>query len=108
MKRPAGSRDLADPDCLGRCGDSQGPFYVIAIKLRDGLICDASFRTFLCPWAVAVGSALMVQLSGKTPKEASTIEEAVIEVELGGIPRDRRYCISMALQALRSALNQAA
>jgi NifU-like protein involved in Fe-S cluster formation len=89
----------------GRSGqEGQGPFYVMNLRLAEGRIASATFRTVGCPWSVKIGSALVKLVEGKTPRQACYVTEEDVEREMGGVPRDRIHYLPLAIQALRSAL----
>jgi NifU-like protein len=105
MQSPHGVEPVVPPDLVGRSGhEGQGPFYEITLKLTDGTITGASFRTVGCPWSNGIGSALTKLAEGKTPPDAFRITEADVEKELGGVPRDKIHYLPLAIQALRNAL----
>jgi cysteine desulfurase len=96
---------LDDPDGKGSdtnpsCGDRTS----IAVRVTDGRIADARFRTFGCVAAIASASALTELAKGRTMDEARAIEAADVIGALGGLPARKEGCALMAVGALRAAL----
>jgi nitrogen fixation protein NifU and related proteins len=105
MKSPIGCGRIASANKVGRCGhESSGPFLILFLKLSNSVIEDCSYQTYMCPWAIASGSVLVSLIKGRTLKDAAEVSEATIESELGGVPRNKRYCLGLSLEALRDAL----
>lgn len=102
------SDPAAPAEVVGRSGEEgQGPFYVITLKIADGVIRSASYRTYGCPWACKIGDKLTELATGKTPAEAFRLTEVEIDVEVGPIPRPKRHLPPMAIGALRDAVARA-
>jgi hypothetical protein len=90
---------------VGRCGvEGQGPFYVVNLKLAEGRIVSATCRSIGCVWSDKIGAVLAAAVTGKTPYEACFVTEAVLESELGDVPRSKKHFLLLAVRALRSAL----
>ncbi|MBM4433726.1 MAG: iron-sulfur cluster assembly scaffold protein [Chloroflexi bacterium] len=94
-----------DPDGKGSdtnpaCGDRT----TITVRLRDGRIEDARFRTFGCVAAIASASALTELVRGRAVAEARAVEPADVIAALGGLPARKEACAVMAVGALRAAL----
>ena len=95
---------ISEADLVGRSGRSgQGPF----MRLAGDRIASASFRTYGCPAAIASGSAIAALAESRTLAEASALTEADLNAELGGLPRNKRHCLGLAMGALREALRKA-
>jgi NifU-like protein involved in Fe-S cluster formation len=105
MKRPHGLGALESATQVGRFGaENQGPFMCVFLQISDDRITTARFQTYSCPWAIACGSALTTVIEGKTLQEAAELDEADVENEVGGVSRDKKYCVKLALFALKDAL----
>jgi nitrogen fixation protein NifU and related proteins len=64
------------------CGD----ILKLAVRIEDGHITEARFRTQGCPTAIACSSLLTELLLGKTALEIAGITAADISSALGGLP----------------------
>lgn len=95
-----------DADAVGTAGDSRkGNLIRIALWVRAGRIEQASARTFGCVPAIAAGCALCETLRGASLEDARRIGKLKLIAILGGLPKERRYCADLAIEALRNALN---
>ena len=99
---------IDDPDGKGSdanpsCGDRT----TMTIRLRDGRIEAARFRTFGCTAAIASASALTELAIGRTADEAAAIDPGELIRALGGLPARKEACALMAVGALRAALTDA-
>ncbi len=96
---------VTDPDGKGSdtnpsCGDRT----TITVRIRDGRIMEARFRTFGCVAAIASGSALTELVTGRPVEAARELGPADVVAALGGLPTRKEGCALMAVGALRAAL----
>ena len=96
---------VEDPDGKGSdtnptCGDRT----TISVRIRDGRIDEARFRTFGCVAAIASASALTELVTGRTVDEARAVQPRDLIESLGGLPARKEGCALMAVGALRGAL----
>ena len=102
---PRNVGDMADADGIGTegnptCGDAMK----IYIKVRDGRIVDAKFKTFGCGAAIAVSSIVTEMVKGKTLDEALAISKEAVAAELGGLPPQKMHCSNLGADALKKAI----
>jgi nitrogen fixation protein NifU and related proteins len=81
------------------CGDVMK----LQIKVEDGTIVDARFKTFGCGSAIASSSLSTEWLKGKTIQEAGKIKNTDIVQELS-LPPVKIHCSVLAEDAIRMAL----
>ena len=81
------------------CGDVMK----LQIKVEDGTIVDAKFKTFGCGSAIASSSLSTEWLKGKTVREAATIKNTDIVQELN-LPPVKIHCSVLAEDAIKMAL----
>jgi nitrogen fixation NifU-like protein len=96
---------MKDPDgyaCLrGGCGDTMEFF----LKFEDNRVLEAFFQTGGCGSSTVCGSFAAEMAIGKKPDEIKEITgEDVINI-LGNIPKDDEHLAFLAVETLRSALN---
>jgi nitrogen fixation NifU-like protein len=96
---------VADPDGKGSdtnpsCGDRT----TITVRIRDGRVAEARFRTFGCVAAIASASALTELAAGRSVQDARALGPADVIGALGGLPDRKEGCALMAIGALRAAL----
>ena len=81
------------------CGDVMK----LQIKVQDGTIVDAKFKTFGCGSAIASSSLSTEWLKGKTIQEAGKIKNTDIVQELN-LPPVKIHCSVLAEDAIKMAL----
>jgi nitrogen fixation NifU-like protein len=102
---PRNVGDMEDADGVGQegnptCGDAMK----IYIKVKDGVITDAKFKTFGCGAAIAVSSMVTEMVKGKTLDEALAISKEAVANELGGLPPQKMHCSNLGSDALKKAI----
>jgi len=102
---PRNVGEIADASGIGTvgnpiCGDVMKMF----LKIENGIIVDAKFKTFGCGAAVATSSMVTEMVKGKTIEEALRISNKAVAEALGGLPPIKMHCSVLAEEALRSAL----
>jgi nitrogen fixation NifU-like protein len=102
---PRNIGEIENADGVGTVGNPVcGDVMRLYLKIKDGIIVDAKFKTFGCGAAIASSSILTEMLKGKPVEEAKKISnEAVVEA-LGGLPPVKRHCSVLAEEALEAAL----
>lgn len=81
------------------CGDVMK----LQIKVEDGIIVDAKFRTFGCMSAIAASSLATEKLKGQTLDEALTLKNSDIANELS-LPPVKIHCSVLAEDAVKKAI----
>jgi nitrogen fixation NifU-like protein len=81
------------------CGD----VIKLQIKVKDGIITDAKFKTYGCGSAIASSSLVTEWVKGKTLNEASTISNSEIASELA-LPPVKIHCSILAEDAIKAAI----
>lgn len=93
---------------LGLAGSmEEGRFVQITVRLEEGRIAAARFKTYGCVPAIAAGDCLAEWVEGMTMDEARTLTPQDLIARLGGLPPQRQFCAALAIQALRNALEAA-
>ena len=82
------------------CGDVMK----LQIKVTEGKIEDAKFKTFGCGSAIASSSLITEILKGKTLEEALQVKNSEIVEELE-LPPVKIHCSVLAEEAVKSAIN---
>ena len=81
------------------CGDVMQ----LQIKVNDGIIEDARFKTYGCGSAIASSSLLTEWVKGKSLDEAGTIKNTEIAEELA-LPPVKIHCSVLAEDAIKAAI----
>jgi nitrogen fixation NifU-like protein len=105
FRNPRNVGAIEDADGVGKVGNPVcGDIMELTIKVKDGRIEDARFRTFGCGAAIATSSMVTELVKGKTIEEALEISNKAVAEALGGLPAVKMHCSVLAEQALRSAI----
>jgi len=105
FKNPRNVGEMEYPDGIGRVGNPVcGDTTELYIKVNDGTIVDAKFKTFGCEEAIASSSILTEMLIGRSIKEALKISNQEVVEALGGLPPAKLHCSVMAEEALKSEI----
>lgn len=81
------------------CGDVMK----LQIKVEDGIITDAKFKTYGCGSAIASSSLVTEWVKGKTLSEAGAIKNSEIAEELA-LPPVKIHCSILAEDAIKAAI----
>jgi nitrogen fixation NifU-like protein len=82
------------------CGDVMK----LQIKVEDGIIKDAKFKTYGCGSAIASSSLVTEWIKGKTLNQARKISNSEIAEELA-LPPVKIHCSILAEDAIKAAIN---
>jgi len=82
------------------CGDVMK----LQIRVEDGIIRDAKFKTYGCGSAIASSSLVTEWVKGKTLEEAAQIKNTQIAEELS-LPPVKIHCSILAEDAIKAAIN---
>ncbi|MBE9565769.1 MAG: Fe-S cluster assembly scaffold protein NifU, partial [Proteobacteria bacterium] len=105
FRNPRNVGVIEDADGVGKVGNPVcGDIMELTIKVDDGVITDARFRTFGCGAAIATSSMVTELVKGKTVEEALSISNRAVAEALGGLPPIKMHCSLLAEQALQSAI----
>jgi nitrogen fixation NifU-like protein len=102
---PRNMGDLKDADGVGEVGAAAcGDIMKISLKIKDGRIEDARFKTFGCGSAIASSSMATELIKGRTIDEAMAFSNQEVVDALGGLPPVKIHCSVLAEEALKAAL----
>jgi len=105
FRNPRNVGEIEDPDGVGRVGNPIcGDVMEMQIKVQDGIIADAKFKTFGCGAAIATSSMATEMVKGKSLEEALTISNKAVAEALDGLPAAKMHCSSLAEDALKAAI----
>ena len=76
----------------------------LQIKVEDGIITDAKFKTYGCGSAIASSSLVTEWVKGKTLEQAGSIKNVQIAEELC-LPPVKIHCSILAEDAIKAAIN---
>ena len=105
FRNPRNVGEMEDPDGVGRVGNPVcGDIMELYIKVEDGIIVDAKFKTFGCGAAIATSSIVTEIVKGKSIEEALRISNKAVAEALDGLPPVKMHCSVLAEEALKSAI----
>jgi nitrogen fixation NifU-like protein len=102
---PRNMGDVQEADGIGEVGAAAcGDIMKISLKIRDGKIEDARFKTFGCGSAIASSSMATELIKGRTVEEAKNFSNQEVVDALGGLPPVKIHCSVLAEEALKAAI----
>jgi nitrogen fixation protein NifU and related proteins len=103
--RNVGKMDVGDVNVgTGMVGaPACGDVMKLQIRVEDGIIQDAKFKTYGCGSAIASSSLVTEWVKGKTLEQAGAIKNAEIAQELS-LPPVKIHCSILAEDAIRAAI----
>ena len=105
FRNPRNVGEMENPDGIGRVGNPIcGDVMELYVKIRDGIIVDAKFKTFGCGAAIATSSMVTEMVKGKGIEEALKISNKAVAEALDGLPAAKMHCSSLGEEALKSAI----
>ena len=102
--RNVGKMDVDNTVGTGMVGaPACGDVMKLQIKVEDGIIIDAKFKTYGCGSAIASSSLVTEWVKGKTLEQAGSIKNAEIAEELS-LPPVKIHCSILAEDAIKAAV----
>lgn len=103
--RNIGSMDKADPNVgTGLVGaPACGDVVKLQIKVEDGVIIEAKFKTFGCGSAIASSSLVTEWITGRNIEDAAAIKNQEIAKYLS-LPPVKLHCSMLAEDAIKAAI----
>jgi len=105
FRNPRNVGEIENPDGIGHVGNPVcGDIMELYIKVSDGTITDAKFKTFGCGAAIATSSMVTELVKGKSIEEALGISNRAVAEALDGLPPIKMHCSVLAEEALKLAI----
>jgi nitrogen fixation NifU-like protein len=103
--RNVGKMDMKDPNVgTGMVGaPACGDVMKLQIRIEEGIVTDAKFKTYGCGSAIASSSLLTEWVKGKTIHQVEEIKNTEIVEELN-LPPVKIHCSVLAEDAIKSAV----
>jgi nitrogen fixation protein NifU and related proteins len=86
------------------CGDTMR----LSVRMQDGRVAEARFKTQGCVASIAAGSVLTDLLADQSLRDVRKITVQRISEELGGLPPGTMHAAELAMDALIALLNKIA
>ena len=105
FKNPKNVGEVENYDGIGVVGNAScGDIMQITIKVDNGIITDAKFKTFGCAAAVATSATATEMIIGMTLDEALTLTNKKVVEVLEGLPPQKIHCSVLAEEAIKKAI----
>lgn len=102
---PRNVGEIEDASGVGTVGNAKcGDIMKVYLKIENGVVLDAKFKTFGCGAAVATSSMATEMIKGKTIQEAMEITNKAVMEALDGLPPVKVHCSLLAEEAVHAAL----
>lgn len=103
---PRNLGDVDAPDAVAEvenpaCGDRTR----FSVRISDGRIAEARFRTEGCPAAIAASSITTELIRGRTLEEAAALRDTDVVAALGGLPRNKMHCSVLAEDVIQAIVD---
>ena len=106
FRNPRNVGEMENPDGVGHVGNPVcGDIMELYIKVKDGIITDAKFKTFGCGAAIATSSMATELIKGKSIEEALKLTNKAVAEALDGLPPIKMHCSVLAEDAVKSAID---
>lgn len=97
LENPSGVGDVTNEVCLDRIR--------LSIRVDQDRLTDAKVKAQGCPPTVAAASALTELIIGRSLAEVQFLTRKDIVESLGRLPAAKMHCASLAIEALRAAID---
>lgn len=106
FSNPRNVGEIKDADGVGQVGNPQcGDIMKMYLKIDNGIISDAKFKTFGCAAAIATSSMATELVVGKSIEEALEVTNKAVAEALDGLPPVKMHCSNLAQEAIEAAIN---
>lgn len=106
FRNPQHMGEVENYNAIGTVGNETcGDIMQITMRIENGIIEDAKFKTFGCAAAVASSSTATGMIIGKTVEEALKLTNKDVITELEGLPPQKIHCSVLAEDAIRVAID---
>lgn len=103
---PRNVGEIENADGVGEVGNARcGDIMKMYLKIDNGIITDAKFKTFGCGAAIATSSIATEMIKGKPLTEAIKLTNKAVVEALDGLPAQKIHCSVLAEQAMKSAVS---
>lgn len=93
FSNPRNVGEIENADGVGEIGNAKcGDIMKMYLKIDDGIITDAKFKTFGCGAAVATSSMATELIKGKSIDDALKLTNDAVVEALDGLPAVKIHC----------------
>ena len=95
---------MENADGFGRVTGTCGDTMEIWLKVRNGIVTEATFLTDGCGTSIASGSMVTELVRGRSIPEAQEVTQQNVLNALGGLPEDSLHCALLAAETLKETI----
>jgi NifU-like protein involved in Fe-S cluster formation len=104
-RHPRNVGELPNADAVATVGSpSHGDVLRLSLRILEGRVSEAQFKTFGCAVAIAAGSVTTEMIRGMRLEDLERFDNLQVVEALGGVPENKLECSVLAEQAIREAL----
>ncbi len=106
FSNPRNVGELEGANAIGTVGNAKcGDIMKMYLKIEDGMVVDAKFKTFGCGAAVATSSMATEMVKGKSVEDALKLTNKAVIEALDGLPPEKIHCSVLAEEAIKAAIS---
>jgi len=106
FSNPRNVGELPDANGVGEVGNAKcGDIMKMYLKIENGVVEDARFKTFGCGAAIATSSMATELIKGKPLDDALKLTNKAVVEALDGLPPVKIHCSVLAEQAIKAAIS---
>lgn len=83
------------------CGD----ILLLSVRMTEGRVTEAKYKTRGCVAAIAAGSALTDLMAGKTREELAALGTADVDGAVGGLIPESKHVAVLCIDAVKKLVN---
>ncbi len=95
---------IEDADGFGKVTGPCGDMMEIWLKVRNGVVTEATFLTDGCGTTIASGSMITELAKGKSIPGAQRVTQQDVLDALGGLPEESVHCALLAANTMKAAV----
>ena len=105
FQNPKNVGEIENYDGMGMIGsEACGDIMQVFIKVENGVITDAKFKTFGCAAAIATSSTATEMIKGKSLDEVMDLTNKAVAEALDGLPAHKLHCSVLAEESIKAAV----
>ena len=106
FKNPQNTGEISSPDAVGSSSNNKCVNIIrFTAKINKNIISHIKFKTSGCSYTAAASSCLAALIKNKDILESTLITEKELEKHLGKFPREKRYVLNAAVNALQNLIS---
>jgi nitrogen fixation NifU-like protein len=106
-RNPRNVGEIEGSAATAQVGDpATGDVLKISLRIENGRVIEARFKSFGCTAAIAAGSIATLLVIGRSVSEVERLTNREVVEALGGLPDSKIACSVLAEQAIKQALRR--